>query len=223
MIIKHKGFTLAEILVTLGVIGVVAALSLPTLMTNIRKRTTATKVKKTYSTFLQALKMSENDNGSVDGWQVESTSSDATRKAVNTYLRPYISGLNECSDGQTKKQQCGAPVSGAGVNYIYNGVGISIKIDRGLSDTTRMNLIITASPQRAATIQGRDWFYFNTDNESSRLMPYGWAPEITKEQILQGTDSETGYGTIDCDATRRYGCTLLLMLNNWTFTKDYPW
>ena len=35
---KNQGFTLAEVLITLGVIGVVAAMTLPTLLTNIQQR-----------------------------------------------------------------------------------------------------------------------------------------------------------------------------------------
>lgn len=35
-----KGFTLAEVLITLGIIGVVAALTLPSLITNYRKKET---------------------------------------------------------------------------------------------------------------------------------------------------------------------------------------
>ena len=44
------GFTLAEVLITLGIIGVVAAMTMPTLMTNYQKKSTATQLKKTYAT-----------------------------------------------------------------------------------------------------------------------------------------------------------------------------
>lgn len=40
------GFTLAEVLITLGIIGVVAALTLPALIQNYQKKATATSVKK---------------------------------------------------------------------------------------------------------------------------------------------------------------------------------
>lgn len=35
---KHKGFTLAEVLITLGIIGVVATMTIPTLCTKILYR-----------------------------------------------------------------------------------------------------------------------------------------------------------------------------------------
>ena len=43
-----KGFTLAEVLITLGIIGVVAALTLPSLITNYRKKQTVAQLKKVY-------------------------------------------------------------------------------------------------------------------------------------------------------------------------------
>lgn len=44
-----RAFTLAEVLITLGIIGVVAALTIPTLMSNHRANVTMQKLKKFYS------------------------------------------------------------------------------------------------------------------------------------------------------------------------------
>ena len=48
-----KGFTLAEVLITLGVIGVVAALTLPSLVAKYQKKTYVTGLKRAYSLLLQ--------------------------------------------------------------------------------------------------------------------------------------------------------------------------
>lgn len=53
-----KGFTLAEILITLGIIGVVAAITIPTLIANTRSQQYRIKFKKAVSTLSQAAKMS---------------------------------------------------------------------------------------------------------------------------------------------------------------------
>jgi prepilin-type N-terminal cleavage/methylation domain-containing protein len=47
----HNAFTLAEVLITSGIIGVVAALTMPSLIANYQGRGTVTKLKKAYSTF----------------------------------------------------------------------------------------------------------------------------------------------------------------------------
>lgn len=52
--LKKDAFTLAEVLVTLGIIGVVAALTMPTLVSNHKKAVLKSQFKKTYSTISQA-------------------------------------------------------------------------------------------------------------------------------------------------------------------------
>ncbi len=42
------GFTLAEVLITLGIIGVVAAMTLPNLIANYRSKVAVTQLKKMY-------------------------------------------------------------------------------------------------------------------------------------------------------------------------------
>ena len=46
---RFSGFTLAEVLITLGIISVVAAMTLPSLMNKFQKRDTAARLKNFYS------------------------------------------------------------------------------------------------------------------------------------------------------------------------------
>ena len=55
---KHLGFTLAEVLITLGIIGVVAAMTIPTLMSNTNSSEMKTAYKKILSAMNQAVTMS---------------------------------------------------------------------------------------------------------------------------------------------------------------------
>lgn len=54
---KQKAFTLAETLITLSIIGVVAAVTVPTLMSNVNKHIYVTGLKKAYSNIQNAIKM----------------------------------------------------------------------------------------------------------------------------------------------------------------------
>lgn len=56
----RKGFTLAEVLITLGIIGVVAAMTLPTLIANVNSAKYRSQFKKTLSTVNQAVKLNES-------------------------------------------------------------------------------------------------------------------------------------------------------------------
>lgn len=59
---KRLGFTLSEVLLVLSVIGVVAALTIPTLINSVSKDQYASRLKKTYSTLSQAYNMIIIDN-----------------------------------------------------------------------------------------------------------------------------------------------------------------
>jgi len=59
---KRCGFTLSEVLITLGVIGVVAALTIPVLINYAFEREAVSKLKKTYSMLAQAVSSWQNDN-----------------------------------------------------------------------------------------------------------------------------------------------------------------
>jgi prepilin-type N-terminal cleavage/methylation domain-containing protein len=58
----NPAFTLAEVLITLGIIGVVAAMTIPTLMAKINERQTVVKLKKAYSTLSNAYRLLEHDD-----------------------------------------------------------------------------------------------------------------------------------------------------------------
>ena len=70
--VKQKvAFTLAEVLITLGVIGVVAAITMPTLISNYQKHVTINRLKQTYTILYGAIKRSEADNGDLNLWNFE--------------------------------------------------------------------------------------------------------------------------------------------------------
>ena len=64
--IKYKkffGFSLAEVLIALVVIGIVSAITVPTLMASYQKNVTIEKLKKVHSTFAQVSNRIISDNG----------------------------------------------------------------------------------------------------------------------------------------------------------------
>ena len=87
---KSKGFTLAEVLITLGIIGVVAAITMPTLINNYKEKATVNKVKKFYSMMSQAYLMSVKDNEHADSWNVGNGVSSTTARQLASYFKPYL-------------------------------------------------------------------------------------------------------------------------------------
>jgi prepilin-type N-terminal cleavage/methylation domain-containing protein len=71
---KKNGFTLAEVLITLAIIGVVATLTLPALLTNTAEQQAKTALKKGVNTLTEAAQM----NQAIDGFDYASFTSDST-------------------------------------------------------------------------------------------------------------------------------------------------
>lgn len=68
---KLNAFTLAEVLITLGIIGVVAAMTLPTLIQNHQKQVYATQLKKSINVFQNMLNQMKVNEGVTELDQVE--------------------------------------------------------------------------------------------------------------------------------------------------------
>ena len=68
-----NAFTLAEVLITLGIIGIVAAMTMPSLIQKYQEQVTVTKVKKFYSEFSQAYSMAIMENGTLDNWGLKAS------------------------------------------------------------------------------------------------------------------------------------------------------
>ena len=97
---KNYGFTLAEVLITLGIIGVVAALTLPALVQNNRNREMQTRLKRGYSVLSQALDMYQAENGeritpqTKIGWDLKPV------------LMKYLKTVKDCGYGSLDDDAC---------------------------------------------------------------------------------------------------------------------
>ena len=94
-------FTLAEVLITLGIIGVVAALTLPSVINNYKKQVTVAKLQKAYSVINQAFKQSEVDNESSEYWDDSFVT--GSQPYFEKYYKPYLKGAKQCFS----YQECG--------------------------------------------------------------------------------------------------------------------
>lgn len=93
-----KAFTLAEVLITLGIIGVVASMTMPSLISKYRERVFVERLKQTYSIFSQAYLMAVTDNGEAENWDlgVESTMDGASK--VFDIFSPYLNKAEACRE-----------------------------------------------------------------------------------------------------------------------------
>ena len=97
------GFTLAEVLITLGIIGVVAAMTLPTLINNYKKQQTIAQLKKAYSEISQVFQRAEADHETMDTWDFSAYEEGYPRTSyfAENYFLPYIKTIKICNPSST--------------------------------------------------------------------------------------------------------------------------
>lgn len=230
MEIKEKlAFTLAEVLITLGVIGVVAAITIPRLITSYNKKITETRLAKFYSVFNQAIRLSVAENGDVNTWD------DYWSASGNTY-----------KDGLAQDNETG--VEGAFELYLkpYMQIAYKKKINfRGMNQTlyvmpdgsafayrhldTRDITFFPKDPEKCikkrkttGTGTGSFMFIFHPISESPNwkyhynkgLEPYLYDWDGSKTHLKSGA-------TYSC-ANSGYYCTAMIKNNGWKIPKDYP-
>ncbi len=96
---RKLAFTLAEVLITLGIIGIVAAITIPQLINNYKAKRLQTQFLKSYSTIQQAFKEMEADDVSTDPTTYN------TLEYYKTFMN-YLQAPMDCGIGDNKYLPC---------------------------------------------------------------------------------------------------------------------
>ena len=114
---RQAAFTLAEVLITLGIIGVVAAMTLPSLIQNYQKKALATQTQKFYSTMSQAVKQYMADYGVDDlrntplaSNNYEDPESPEAIASIRNFVTKHLKVVQECNPSAEGDNNCFAPV-----------------------------------------------------------------------------------------------------------------
>lgn len=232
-----KGFTLAEVLITLGIIGVVAAMTLPTLIQNYKNQVVETRLKKFYSVMNQAVMLSESENGDKKDWfedlsgmkidedgnPIEGTS--LALNWYNKYLAKYIKTTKITIDSQGKPTFYLADGSAFAPSYATTR-------DWYFYPGDVQKCIKRHPPTASAVCSGQLGicafaFNFRPIKDASPLWKFaynkGFEPWVyswdgTKEGLYTNPD----YGCSKTSAASPSLCATLIMQNNWKIPKDYP-
>lgn len=218
----HKSaFTLAEVLITLGIIGIVAAMTLPAITANTRKKETSARIKKFYSTMQQAIMRSEVDNSESIYWEKNSEIRDENgvsdnvanaaegEKFFNLYIKPYIKYLSvdkaTSEDNDIKNYELKVTMLDGSIMYWHHGSCI--------------DMIIDVNGERNPNKSGYDRFTFLLCKEPASKTHCGnnkhwcsYGPNMVK------TRAEA---LATCKTNQAY-CSTLLQYDDWEFKEDYP-
>lgn len=197
---KLKAFTLAEVLITLGIIGVVAAMTIPTLIQNSFEKKVVSQLKETQSIISQAVRMAEEEYGDVEGWELKQDEESALKIANN--LKPFLKLASDCGTkdmnfkciGKSYQYLNSNPtVSYAGEIYKYkvsllNGSSLMVQA-MGNSGGLQFNVDINGTSR--PNVMGKDLFLFQYYNKG--IYPMG-APKTMYDYKNSCQITSTGTG-----------------------------
>lgn len=97
---KIFGFTLAEVLITLAIIGIVAAMTIPSIVQQTQKQEYVSSMKKAYSVLSQATNMVISEmGGTPDTWGLRNGATDTNR--IMSYYIPHLLNIKTCKTSDT--------------------------------------------------------------------------------------------------------------------------
>ena len=223
---KYIGFTLAEVLITLGIIGIVASLTIPMLIQDYRNNVAETRLKKFYSTMNQAIALSINDNGDVETWDYfnhEIRDKDENTinrtydidKSFQKYLAPYLKIVDKKEttvDGEKR------------ILYFFED-GSAFMYAR---HENRDLIFFPKNPENcikqknSTGVCSFNFEFYPLENQFCWKYMYNKGMEATmfnwngnKNMLYNDTDR-------GCRNGNGIYCTAIIYLNNWKIPKDYP-
>ena len=216
-----KGFALAEVLITLGIIGIVAAMTLPALVQKNQEKVTVTKLKKVYSILSQAYQFAVNDYGTPDLWGFGNRDAGSENDNETDYIAvnasilkqkffAHVKNLKIC-DASLKKSECGL----AEHYYYANGTLVSELESKAssLSIIDGNSIIILVNSGSCTDVRGTSkplsnvcaWILVDVNGANAPnkmgydlfgfyLTKYGIIPSGTKEETTYSIKDSTGHG-----------------------------
>ena len=181
---KNKAFTLAETLVVMGIIGVVAALTIPNLSSSTANKENVARVQKAYSTINEAFERVQAEYGNIQRWPLRDfgwngnndtdffanrmseylkVSKNCARNANQGCMASSVKYLNGTSTTSGYSAVTDADTS-AYKMILADGTGLAIQV---VSGSIFMNVDIDGPRKGSGTI-GKDWFRFVYDASSTK-------------------------------------------------------
>ena len=172
---KILAFTLAEVLITLTRIGVIAALTIPNLMHKWKDHEEIARVKEAYSIFNNALKMAIAENGPTESWT----------NSISSTLSQYLKIKEDCevsgscllygwNTNNEKvaygtwnsywKKLNGTYSSFSGPNC--QGGNCGVVLENGMRARIRGDILVDTNGMKGPNQYGHDVFYFSIKNDA---------------------------------------------------------
>lgn len=230
--LKKSAFTLAEVLITLGIIGVVAAMTLPVLTKKYQKMVLKNQYKKVYSTLSQAYSKAVFDVGGETGCvhvyegKANSTNTVSECQALGNELRKNLKFIKVCQ-GNALADKCIPPASYKSYTEVYK------EFHPDMSDDA-VGTLDRNCPYNKSQINNRNTVYVFNDgtiiiasNDRNDYAPFAflvdvngqkgpnkWGYDLFKLSFVKENNKQYRLMPAGCDVTEKGGTTSADMLKN---------
>jgi len=225
---RLAAFTLAEVLVTLGIIGVVSAMTVPTLMQNYQRQSYVTQLHKVYNEMTQALLRYQNDKNAVNLREAGLTSADA----VNSFITTYLKVVKDCDNditacfGSDYKKINGTSLnatnmSSQGVYVLASGQSIAIYSRNDFQNCSAIAVIfVDTNGKKGPNIQGRDFFQLSIYDTTNGPVIDEMIWNVTTQPPFTEAQRNTQFNSycIAGGADNFHGCFGKILNDNWQMT-----
>ena len=227
-----RAFTLAEVLITIGVIGVVAAITIPSLVTSYQKRMTVNRLKGSYSKLAQALRAASDDYGPVEEWDLSDNRLASYKETIATLVHerimPYARVIDDCGQNcplRRKVKICrpngictwGHRGSGYYTIYLADGSSWEFMIDNDGQNLMFVKLYIDINGNGKPNMFGKDIFVVMLD-DGVRLL--GSDVKYSRSSLLGNCRTCCSKNAGDYAGDM---CGGLIQRDGWQIMPDYPW
>lgn len=174
----NQGFTLAEVLITLGIIGVVAGMTIPNLMTQIQDRQFKEAAKEAYSKTSQVIQQMMQDQGGSLAYY------NNTVNSFKPVFMPYFKVVKDCNSSDCVPDSTASTIytslAGDRANTTSLGAdgqfvtadGMFYNIQNNPSSYTDIIIVVDVNGyEKGPNVYGRDTFAFSLLND--KLSPLG--------------------------------------------------
>lgn len=234
---KKPAFTLAEVLITLGIIGVVVALTLPTVITNYQKQETIVQLKKAYTTLSNASKLSQVENGEMQTWDNDLLFQKDIKKYVQTYYLPYFQGEKSLTwidkDYKITNLANGTVLSASSDSYIASVKSLDGQLflfNKTQEGQGYLWIFADINGVKEPNRIGRDVFVFDGRNYATGdvdkhfIKFWNQSPYFDRNILINGDGYGYGCNKNDkSDIYLGYNCGALILIDGWKISNDYPW
>ncbi len=213
-----KAFTLAEVLVTLGIIGVVSAMTVPSLMQNHQRKTYVTQLHKVYNELQQASLQYMTDNNAINMKEAGINSDDAASDFIKKYFKVVQdcgADVSPCFPEYTlyKRLSGTANSSWVGKRHFVLASGASVSTYYHPADELLLEFWVDINGQKGPNIIGRDLFgmYMSVD---------GVLDDLTTNKFPLSKEERENLFSSSCNSSSGglHGCFGKILNDNWEMT-----